>query len=160
MQQILVSSPEILSLDIGNADRLLQAQSSLHSFLAAKVQFKIDWQGDPADPRELSEIPEVRLWFIRLDARYPCLPLALDWSAGELARYVAMLVPHAFNRQTGIQYNSEALEIWVMNKVFVTTHWLQKQGSQDYAPVKFMAKTLGYELDQQLFDLLKLPEEA
>jgi hypothetical protein len=149
-----VSHSEILSLDISQADRLIESQSSLHSFLGAKIRFQLNWQGEPEDPRELSEIPEVRLWFIRLDGRHPCLPLALDWPAGELARYAAMLVPHSFNRQTGIQYNSEALEIWVMHKVFLSTHWLQQQGSQDYAPVKFMAKTLGYELDRELFDLL------
>jgi hypothetical protein len=151
-----VSHPELVTLNVTNADRTFQALqgAGMTALLAAKVQFKIDWEGDPEDPRELSEIPEVRLWFIRLDAQYPWLPLALDWQAGELARYAAMLVPHTFNRQTGIQYNPEALEIWVMHKVFITTSWLQQQGSSDYNPVKFMAKTLGYELDRSLFDLL------
>jgi hypothetical protein len=46
------------------------------------------------DPRELSEFPDIRLWFLRLDATYPWLPVLLDWRAGELARYAAMLVPH------------------------------------------------------------------
>jgi hypothetical protein len=151
-----VSQQELATLDMANADRTFQAlqSSGLTNLLAAKVQFKIDWEREPEDPRELSEIPEVRLWFIRLDAQYPWLPLALDWPAGELTRYAAMLVPHAFNQKTGLQYNPEALEIWVMNKVFVTTSWLQQQGSSDYNPVKFMAKTLGYELDQSLFNLL------
>lgn len=49
---------------------------------------------DPFDPRELSEMPDIRLWFVRLDAAYPWLPVVLDWRAGELARYTAMLVPH------------------------------------------------------------------
>jgi hypothetical protein len=152
-----ISHAEILSLDIRQADLAIAALSDLHSFLGAKIRFQIDWQRAEDDPRELSEIPEVRLWFIRLDGRYPFLPLALDWSAGELARYAAMLVPHSFNRQTGIQYNPEALEIWVMNKVFLTTHYLQQRGSTDYAPVNFMAKTLGYELDRELFNLLEKP---
>ena len=69
---------------------------------------------EPEDPRELSEIPEVRLWFIRLDARYPWLPFLLDWKAGELALYTAMLVPHQFSVKEGIQYNLEALEIFLM----------------------------------------------
>jgi hypothetical protein len=30
------------------------------------------------------------------------MPFLLDWKAGELARYVAMLVPHQFNRTEGI----------------------------------------------------------
>lgn len=49
---------------------------------------------DPFDPRELSEMPDIRLWFVRLDETYPWLPIVLDWRAGELARYAAMLVPH------------------------------------------------------------------
>jgi hypothetical protein len=30
-----------------------------------------------------------------------------------------MLVPHQFNRTEGIQYNPEALEIFVMHKTFI-----------------------------------------
>jgi hypothetical protein len=156
MPKLSVAHQELLSLNIEAADRSvtdLQA-AGLMAVLAAKLQFQIDWQGAADDPRELSEIPEVRLWFIRLDAKYPWLPLALDWQSGELTRYAAMLVPHTFNRQTGILYNPEALEIWVMNKIFTTTTWLHQQGSNDYQPVKFMAKTLGYELDRGLFDLI------
>jgi hypothetical protein len=151
-----VSHSELVSLNMVSADRAFQTlqNSGLTTLLAAKIQFQIDWQREAEDPRELSEIPEVRLWFIRLDAQYPWLPLALDWQAGELARYAAMLIPHTFNQQTGIQYNPEALEIWVMHKVFISTQWLQQQSSNDYNPVKFMAKTLGYELDRSLFDLL------
>jgi hypothetical protein len=151
-----VSHQEIITLNVANADRTFLAlqTAGLTNLLAAKIQFQIDWEREPEDPRELSEIPEIRLWFIRLDTQYPWLPLALDWQAGELARYVAMLIPHAFNRQTGIQYNPEALEIWVMQKVFFGTNWLKQQNSSDYNPIKFMAKTLGYELDRSLFDLL------
>jgi hypothetical protein len=151
-----ISQQEIITLNIAPADRTFSAlqAAGLTNLLAAKIQFQIDWEREPEDPRELSEIPEVRLWFIRLDAQYPWLPLALDWQAGELTRYAAMLIPHAFNRQTGIQYNPEALEIWVMQKVFFATNWLKQQNSSDYNPVKFMAKTLGYELDRSLFDLL------
>jgi hypothetical protein len=156
MASIAVSHAEILGLDIRRADTQIQflVNSGLSNWLGAKLQFQIQWERSADDPRELSEIPEVRLWFIRLDSRYPWLPLGLDWGSGELTRYAAMLIPHAFNRQSGIQYNPEALEIWVMAKVFVGVDWLQGQGSSDYAPVKFMAKTLGYELDQGLFDLL------
>jgi hypothetical protein len=151
-----VSHSELVTLSVTSADQTFSGlqNAGLTSLLAAKVQFQIDWQRAAEDPRELSEIPEIRLWFIRLDSKYPWLPLALDWQSGELARYAAMLVPHSFSRQSGIQYNPEALEIWVMHKVFLTTAWLQDQNSNDYNPVKFMAKTLGYELDRSLFDLL------
>lgn len=63
--------------------------------LERTVGFTIKYEReDPADMRELSEFPDVRLWFVRLDASYPWLPVVLDWRSGELARYAAMLVPH------------------------------------------------------------------
>jgi hypothetical protein len=119
------------------------------------LSFAIDFSRDPSDPRELSEISEIRLWFIRLDGRYPFLPLLLDWQAGELARYVAMLIPHQFSRKEGIQYNPEALEIWVMQRVFLVTDWLREQKIEDRSRLKFMTQMLGYELDDGLFELLE-----
>jgi len=117
------------------------------------VRFVIDYPRDPSDPRELSEVPEVRLWFIRLDAHYPWLPLFLDWQ-GELARYVAMLVPHQFSPQDGIQFNPEALDIFVMGKVFYLYHWLQQQGQGRLGKLQQMTEVLGYQIDPALFDLL------
>ncbi|WP_159787065.1 CRR6 family NdhI maturation factor [Sodalinema gerasimenkoae] len=118
------------------------------------LRFVIDVSRDPSDPRELSEIPEIRLWFVRLDASYPWLPLLLDWSSGELARYVAMLVPHEFHRTEGIQFNPEALEIFLMSKIFVIADWLEQQGCPSRSRLKAMSQLLGYELDDGLFDLL------
>ncbi|MEM0980526.1 MAG: CRR6 family NdhI maturation factor [Cyanobacteria bacterium P01_H01_bin.58] len=119
-----------------------------------KLKFDIDFPREPGDPRELSEIPEIRLWFIRLDAQYPWLPLILDWETGELGRYAAMLVPHQFSPKDGIRYNPEALEIFVMNKIFVITQWLQHQGVTQFTQLKFMTQMLGYEIDDGLFALL------
>lgn len=119
-----------------------------------QIRFDIDYPHEPEDPRELSEIPDVRLWFIRLDTLYPWLPFLLDWRAGELARYVAMLVPHQFSRQEGIQYNPEALEIFVMQKVFVLTDWMQETGIPSQSRLKSMTQMLGYELDDAFFQLL------
>ncbi|NJN03480.1 MAG: CRR6 family NdhI maturation factor [Leptolyngbyaceae cyanobacterium SL_1_1] len=118
------------------------------------LRFEIDYPREPADPRELSEIPEVRLWFIRLDAHYPWLPLVLDWEAGELGRYAAMLVPHQFSPREGIRYNPEALEIFVMQKVFVISLWLQDQGLEGRSKLKFMTQMLGYELEDAFFEVL------
>ncbi len=120
-----------------------------------ELQIAIDYPQEPADPRELSEIPEVRLWFLRLDARHPYIPLILNWQAGELAKYVAMLVPHQFSRKDGIQYNPEALEIWVMHRIFLLTDWLNHQQVEDRSRLKFMTQMLGYELDDGLFELLE-----
>lgn len=119
-----------------------------------QLQFRIDYLREPGDPRELPEIPEIRLWFIRLDTRYPWLPFLLDWKAGELSRYAAMLVPHQFHPKEGIQYNPEALEIFVMQKVFILGTWLKQQGIEGKSRLKAMAKMLGYELEDDLFDLI------
>ena len=119
-----------------------------------QLQLTIDYPLEPDDPRELSEIPEVRLWFIRLDALYPWLPFLVDWKAGELGRYTAMLVPHQFHPKEGIQYNPEALEIFVMGKTFVLMNWLKQQGIESRSRLKSMTQMLGYELDDAFFDLL------
>jgi hypothetical protein len=157
MTIVSIGNHAILSLDlsalVAPMDRWLAASPRQFDL---NLQFKIDYPQDELDPRELSEIPEVRLWFIRLDARYPYLPLLLDWQEGELARYVAMLVPHQFSRKEGIQYNPEALEIWVMERVFLLTDWLRMRGVADRSHLKFMTQMLGYELDDGLFQLLEL----
>ncbi len=139
---------------------LAPAHSALASLLAQPsldcppLKFDIDFPQAANDPRELSEIPEVRLWFIRLDSCYPWLPLYLDWEAGELARYTAMLVPHQFSPVDGIRYNPEALEIYVMNKVFSIHHWLQSNELDGLKRLQQMTQMLGYELDDGLFTLL------
>lgn len=119
-----------------------------------QLQFKIDYPLDPTDPREFSEVPEIRLWFIGLDARYPWLPFLLNWSEKELGRYAAMLVPHEI-QPDGIEYNPEALEIFVMNKTFVLMNWLEQQQIESRSRLKSMTKTLGYELDDAFFSLLE-----
>jgi hypothetical protein len=154
---IALNSDSINNLDLSPAqtviEKLLQEQTlTSHE---QQLRFDIDYPREPTDPRELSEIPEVRLWFIRLDARYPWLPFLLDWKAGEFVRYVAMLVPHQFHRTEGIQYNPEALEIFVMQKVFILTDWLSQLGIPSKSRLKSMAQLLGYELDEAFFDLIQ-----
>jgi hypothetical protein len=156
MTTVNVDDRAILSLDLSpitsEIDRWLVTEPQQFNL---DLKLSIDYPRDPQDPRELSEIPEIRLWFIRVDARYPYLPLLLDWQAGELARYVAMLVPHQFSRKEGIQYNPEALEIWVMQRIFILTDWLQSQHITDRSRLKFMTQMLGYELDDGLFELIE-----
>jgi hypothetical protein len=122
-----------------------------------QLQLQIDYPREPDDPRELSEISEIRLWFLRLDARYPWFLFLLDWKAGELARYTGMLVPHQFHPKDGIQYNPEALELFVMQKVFVLEHWLRQQGFEGNSRLKSMAQLLGYDLEDNFFELLRNP---
>lgn len=117
-----------------------------------QFKFEILYPRSPDDPRELSEIPEVRLWFIRLDAAYPWLPYLLDWPGGELTRYAAMLVPHTFTKVEGIEFNPEALQIFVLQKLFVIHAWLGQ--SRNYAKLQQMAQVLGYQIDPSFFELL------
>ena len=119
-----------------------------------QLQFEIEYPREEFDPREISEIPEVRLWFIRLDSCYPWLPFLLDWKTGELARYAAMLVPHQFHRSEGIQYNPEALEMFLMHKIFVLTDWLNQQGIPGKSKLMAMSQMFGYDLEEAFFDVI------
>jgi len=64
-----------------------------------QIKFKIDYTLPENDPRELSEIPEIRLWFIALNARYPWFPILLNWREGELALILLWLYPTSLNGQ-------------------------------------------------------------
>ncbi len=151
---ISLNADQINALDVSSAVSAIAPLLTDVLTHEQQVQFKIDYPLELGDPRELSEIPEIRLWFIRLDAVYPWLPFLLDWKAGELARYTAMLVPHQFHPKEGIEFNPEALEIFVMNKTFVTMNWLKQQGIEPRSRLKAMTQMLGYELDDGFFDLL------
>jgi hypothetical protein len=153
---IALTTEQIHRIDITAAAAIIQPLLADVRGQAQELQFAIDFEREAGDPRELSEIPEVRLWFIRLDAQYPWLLYFLDWKAGELARYVAMLVPHQFHPQDGVQFNPEALEIFVMQRVFGLMNWLKTQGIEGRSSVKAMTQMLGYELEDGFFDLLEL----
>ena len=154
---IALGAAHFQSLNLQPAVAVIESALSEPAVLSSSdftFSFDIDYPREPEDPRELSEVPEVRLWFIRLDSRYPWLPLYLDWESGELSRYTAMLVPHQFSPIDGIRYNPEALEIFVMSKVFALDAWLKAQQIEGRARLKFMTQMLGYELDDALFELL------
>lgn len=154
---IALHTTHFQSLDLTPAEQVINPVLNTPDQLASSeltFSFDIDFPREPSDPRELSEIPELRLWFIRLNALYPWLPLYLDWESGELSRYTAMLVPHQFSPIDGIRYNPEALEIFVMSKVFTLDAWLKQQGIDGRSRLKFMTQMLGYELDDALFNLL------
>ncbi|RLM60657.1 protein CHLORORESPIRATORY REDUCTION 6, chloroplastic [Panicum miliaceum] len=103
-----------------------------------------------------AEFPDIRLWFVRLDAAYPWFPVVLDWRAGELARYAAMLVPHQMSVRLGVVFNPEALELFVMKKVFAVDAW-RKQQDHPKPRLKMadMARMLGYGIGDELFDLIE-----
>ncbi|MBW4462621.1 MAG: CRR6 family NdhI maturation factor [Nodosilinea sp. WJT8-NPBG4] len=153
---ITLHESHLQNLDLTPAQEVIEPLLAESKVLNSELglRFVVDISRDPTDPRELSELPEVRLWFIRLDTYYPWLPLVLDWEAGELGRYAAMLVPHQFSPTEGIRYNPEGLEIFMMAKIFVIAAWLKGQGITQYTRLKFMTQMLGYEIDDGLFELL------
>lgn len=155
--KIELKTETINKLDLSPARSILEPllKSKEIAKIEQQLKFEIDYSRDPSDPRELSEIPEIRLYFVRLDAYYPWLPLILDWKGGELGRYTAMLVPHQFSRTDGIQYNPEALEIFVMHKIFTAYEWLKKMEVTGRSSLKSMAQTLGYEIDDAFLDSIK-----
>lgn len=159
--EIVVSMDDIMNLDLKSVKsvldpKLAQGAEGVQELLGLSVGFKLEYKKNPGDPRELCEIPDVRLWFLRLDAEYPWIPCALDWRAGELARYAAMLIPHQISAQDGLVYNPEGLELFLNGKLFVTYYWLKNtaQLSQPATRVKDMLLMLGYATSDELFALL------
>jgi hypothetical protein len=120
----------------------------------ASLTLAFDWPRSDDDPRELSEIAELRLWSLRADAVYPWLPLVLERSSGQLARHVAMLLPHSFNRSEGLRFAPEALELWITHRLFALDHWARKDSINCRHNLGQMAAVLGYELDPGFWDLL------
>lgn len=152
--KITLDNQTLAALDISQVKNKIDSWSNRFADYEQQLQFAIEFEREETDPRELSEIPEIRLWFVRLDAVYPWLPFLLDWKAGELARYTAMLVPHQFSRTEGIMFNPEALEIFVMNKIFVLSDWLKAREISERSRVRSMAQLFGYELDDAFFEMI------
>ena len=154
--EIAINTDSINNLDLSSALQVIEKlpQDRAIAEYEQKLKFLIDYAREETDPRELSEIPEIRLWFVRLDAAYPWLPFLLDWKDGELALYAAMLVPHQFSRSEGIIFNPEALEIFVMQKIFVVADWLKQKNMTSKSCLQSMAKIFGYDIDDDFFDLI------
>ncbi|CAA2969597.1 CHLORORESPIRATORY REDUCTION 6, chloroplastic [Olea europaea subsp. europaea] len=134
----------------------LSENANPKELLERTIGFTINYtREDEYDPRELSEFPDIRLWFIRLDAVYPWLPVVLDWRAGELARYAAMLVPHQMSMRMGVVFNPEALELFIMQKVFIVYSWLKENDiPMPRLKTKDMARMLGFGIGDELFDFI------
>ncbi|XP_024530971.1 protein CHLORORESPIRATORY REDUCTION 6, chloroplastic [Selaginella moellendorffii] len=138
-------------------DNATDPASDPNELLQKTVGFVINYErDDPVDPRELSELPDLRLWFLRLDAAYPWLPVVLDWRSGELARYTAMLVPHQMSQRLGVVYNPEAQELFAMSKLFTVYSWLKARGvANPQAKTNAMMQVIGFGISDELFKLVE-----
>ena len=114
---------------------------------SGQLELEFAWPREADDPRELSEIPELRLWSLRADALYPWLPLVLERSGGQLTRHVAMQLPNGFSRTEGIRFAPEALELWMTHRLFQLDAWGQRHGLSCRRNLEQMAAVLGFELD-------------
>ena len=154
--KVQVNQEQIQQLDLSPVTTTIEALEQRGEILTLEQQivFEIDYPRDELDPRELSEIEEIRLWFIALDSLYPWFPFFLNWREGELARYAAMIVPHEFHRTEGIQYNSQALDIFVMSKTFTLNKWLKQQNAKSNSRLKAMAQIFGYDLGDEFLQLI------
>jgi hypothetical protein len=137
---------EIGALDLNSLSLLAQRPAQELLALSGQVPLSLEWPRPPEDPRELSEIPEVRLWCLRADAIYPWLPLVLERSQGTLTRHVAMLLPHSFSRTEGIRFAPDSLELWISHRLFLLDHWAQAEGLDCRQGLGQMAAVLGFEL--------------
>ncbi|XP_023515428.1 protein CHLORORESPIRATORY REDUCTION 6, chloroplastic [Cucurbita pepo subsp. pepo] len=157
---VVIDNDVIRHLDLSSFQKTTGIISPLATepkqFLERTIGFTINYtREDPHDRRELSEYPDIRLWFVRLDSEYPWLPVLLDWRAGELARYAAMLVPHQISMRMGIVFNPEALELFVMKKVFIVYSWLKQHDiPKPRLKTANMARMLGFGIGDELFDLI------
>ncbi|MFM7086656.1 MAG: CRR6 family NdhI maturation factor [Cyanobium sp.] len=144
---LCVSAGAIRRLDLSPLDPLLQQPLAERLQTAGLVELQLEWPRPAEDPRELSEIAEVRLWSLRADARDPWLPLLLERSSGQLTRHVAMLLPHGFSRQEGIRFAPESLELWITHRLFQLDELGRDAGLNCRGSLAQMAAVLGFELD-------------
>ncbi|MFZ0409798.1 MAG: CRR6 family NdhI maturation factor [Cyanobium sp.] len=151
---LLIRAAAIRQLDISALDGL--AALPLPELLerSGSLSLALDWPRPPEDPRELSEITEVRLWSLRADALLPWLPLLLERSGGQLTRHVAMLLPHGFSRSEGIRFAAESLELWITHRMFLLDHLARRQGISCRGSLSQMAAVLGFELDAGFWEAL------
>jgi hypothetical protein len=146
-EPLTVTAAQVRGLDLSPLAPLAALAPADLLTAAHGLAIAFEWPREADDPRELSEIPELRLWSLRADALHPWLPLVLERSGGQLTRHVAMLLPHGFSRTEGIRFAPESLELWITQRLFLLDHWAAAAGLECRANLGQMAAVLGYELD-------------
>ncbi|MCT0207835.1 CRR6 family NdhI maturation factor [Synechococcus sp. CS-1332] len=153
-EPLKVSANQVGGLDLSPLGGLASLAPAALLTAASGLQIDFDWPRDAEDPRELSEIAELRLWSLRADALHPWLPLVLERSGGQLTRHVAMLLPHGFSPTEGIRFGPESLELWITQRLFLLDHWAAAGGIECRANLGQMAAVLGYELDPGFWSVI------
>ena len=153
-EPLKVSADQVRRLDLSPLAELASLAPAELLTAASGRLIDFDWPREAEDPRELSEIPELRLWSLRADAFLPWLPLVLERSGGQLTRHVAMLLPHGFSATEGIRFAPESLELWITNRLFLLDHWAAAGGIECRANLGQMAAVLGYELDPGFWSVI------
>ena len=149
-----ITAQQIQTLDLSPLAPLAAAGVEQLLAVAGELELQLDWPRSSEDPRELSEIPDVRLWCLRADALYPWLPLLLERSGGTLTRHVAMLLPHGFSRSEGIRFAPDSLELWISHRLFWLDSWTNAAGAPCRQGLAQMAAVLGFELDPGFWEPL------
>jgi hypothetical protein len=144
---VTVSAARIQDLDLSPLAPIANLPLAELLSMSAQLELGLEWPTPPEDPRELSEIPEVRLWSLRADAELPWLPLLLERSRGSLVRHTAMLLPHRFSRNEGLQFAPDSLELWISHRLFQLDALAARAGLECRQSLSQMAAVLGYELD-------------
>ncbi|HYP03255.1 MAG TPA: CRR6 family NdhI maturation factor [Cyanobium sp.] len=151
---VAVSAEQIRALDLTPLRSLALLAPSQLVERSGLLELGFTWPRPAEDPRELSEIAEVRLWSLRADAAHPWLPLLLERSGGTLTRHVAMLLPHVFSRNEGIRFAPDSLELWITHRLFLLDDWSRAAGLNTRHGLGQMAAVLGFELDPEFWSAL------
>ena len=153
-EPVVVSADQVRQLDLSVLKPWLELAPAELLARSDQLSLSFDWPQAPEDPRELSEIAELRLWSLRADAHYPWLTLVLERSSGQLCRHVAMQLPHSFSRSEGIRFAPASLELWITHRLFGLEAWGRSQGITCRGQLTAMATVLGYELDPHFWTAL------
>lgn len=144
---IEISASQVQALDLAPLQPFYALEPAPLLERSGQLELAFTWPRSEEDPRELSEIAEVRLWSLRADALCPWLPLLLERSGGQLTRHVAMLLPHSFSRSEGIRFAPDSLELWVTHRLFLLDHWSRGHALNCRGNLEQMAAVLGFEID-------------
>jgi hypothetical protein len=153
-EAVLIKADQVRMLDLSPLEPWFSRQPQMLLEASGTLELCFDWPRAPEDPRELSEIPELRLWSLRADALCPWLPLLLERSTGQLTRHVAMLLPHSFSRSEGIRFAADSLELWMTHRLYLLDHWSRGHALNCRGNLGQMAAVLGYEIDESFWQFL------